>query len=331
MPHDNASKLHGIFIHPFLPLTLDQATEIVSERSNGYYNPSPNLDEVTEFSHNVEVCSEWCLDELEALSIVLRHKYNVPSQITRRPSSVEGNDPIFGHPIDTAEDILSGSPLHQVDGYSSGKGGRVWIDGRWSIYSLEHLCTALRKVAGDSARSAIDSLVTREWMEVSQHLEYTAAGLDTSSLLWQENEMKWLNSCGINMGAVPRLRSLFDEHKAKGWSLPRIVSAANRYTIRGTTATSSVTEGGVTNTVSVSGPETIILPNPRHGGLMFKNAKRLLDGLDMEAFSKEDQGFIDQHENFHTRDEAWIIASLHGQILREEGGRPGRLYSEHLY
>lgn len=43
------------------------------------------------------------------------------------------------------------------------------------------------------------------------------------------------------------------------------------------------------------------------------------------------QGFIDQHGNFYTRKEAWIIAKDNDQIIRIVPGSEGTLYSENLY
>lgn len=45
----------------------------------------------------------------------------------------------------------------------------------------------------------------------------------------------------------------------------------------------------------------------------------------------EEQGFIDQHGEFLTREEAYDVAKAAGQIIRRCGGDEGRLYSENLY
>jgi len=45
---------------------------------------------------------------------------------------------------------------------------------------------------------------------------------------------------------------------------------------------------------------------------------------------RSDQGFIDQFGNYHTREEAWIIAEKNGQIIRNVS-KAGVLYSENLY
>lgn len=44
-----------------------------------------------------------------------------------------------------------------------------------------------------------------------------------------------------------------------------------------------------------------------------------------------EQGFIDQHGNFYTREEAWKIADANGQIFRDRDWVTGSLHSEHLY
>lgn len=44
-----------------------------------------------------------------------------------------------------------------------------------------------------------------------------------------------------------------------------------------------------------------------------------------------EQGFIDQHCKFYTREEAFIVASENGQIKRRCGGDDGKLFSENLY
>lgn len=66
---------------------------------------------------------------------------------------------------------------------------------------------------------------------------------------------------------------------------------------------------------------------------MHKLAYRVYLG---ESYAKWewDQGFIDQHNVFLTRTEAWKIAEAAGQILYRVGGDTtdgGTLYSENLY
>lgn len=43
------------------------------------------------------------------------------------------------------------------------------------------------------------------------------------------------------------------------------------------------------------------------------------------------QGFVDNRGEFHTREEAYVIAFDAGQIIRRCGGDDGRLFSENLY
>ena len=44
-----------------------------------------------------------------------------------------------------------------------------------------------------------------------------------------------------------------------------------------------------------------------------------------------EQGFVDQHGRFYTREEAWQIADANGQIIRDRDWAAGVLHSEHLY
>ena len=54
--------------------------------------------------------------------------------------------------------------------------------------------------------------------------------------------------------------------------------------------------------------------------------------LPRDNWRQAEQGFIDQYGRFLTREEAFIIATEAGQILRECGSESaGRLYSENLY
>lgn len=46
------------------------------------------------------------------------------------------------------------------------------------------------------------------------------------------------------------------------------------------------------------------------------------------------QGFLDNAGNFHTREEAWVIAMAANQVIYRTGGdtiNGGRLFSENLY
>lgn len=66
-----------------------------------------------------------------------------------------------------------------------------------------------------------------------------------------------------------------------------------------------------------------IICGPRHWDkIMHQNAS---------GKSGWEQGFVDQHGEFLTREDAWKIAEAAGQIIRRVGGDGGRLFSENLY
>ena len=114
-------------------------------------------------------------------------------------------------------------------------------------------------------------------------------------------------------------------------SEPRIVCAANRLTY--------------TNRCGII--EQTVIPSARHmDKLMHVIRRQLLTYLQDGRFNEgtpgegsgmpdnrisEEQGFIDQHGHFYTREEAWIIAVRNNQITRRGGWPEGRLYSENLY
>lgn len=96
-------------------------------------------------------------------------------------------------------------------------------------------------------------------------------------------------------------------------SPPRIVCAANRYTVH-----LGRCDGKV------------VIPSARHNDPMMHAIK---NHMPMRLLNEE-QGFIDQHGRFYTRLEAWPIAEANGQIRRNCGGDgPHRygLFSENLY
>jgi hypothetical protein len=61
--------------------------------------------------------------------------------------------------------------------------------------------------------------------------------------------------------------------------------------------------------------------------VMLEQIKR---GPDTDAWRGAEQGFIDQHGKFLTREEAMAIATKWGQIIRDDEGRQS-LFSENLY
>lgn len=69
----------------------------------------------------------------------------------------------------------------------------------------------------------------------------------------------------------------------------------------------------------------IVAVGPRHFDATMH--RQLPDG----GGRNTEQGFIDQHGTFFTREQAWIIAESNGQIIKRVGGDEGRLFSENLY
>ena len=88
----------------------------------------------------------------------------------------------------------------------------------------------------------------------------------------------------------------------------RIVAAANRY--------------GTVVIVGVRHHDMIMNDTIRR----FKELGVVLDG------EKSEQGFVDNNGKFLTREEAWEIALVAGQILRRVGGDDrGRLFSDNMW
>lgn len=65
---------------------------------------------------------------------------------------------------------------------------------------------------------------------------------------------------------------------------------------------------------------------PRHHHCFWNAAANGLNVSDTHV-----QGFVDQYNEFMTREEAWEVAQAAGQIVRRVGGDDGRLFSENLY
>jgi hypothetical protein len=66
---------------------------------------------------------------------------------------------------------------------------------------------------------------------------------------------------------------------------------------------------------------------------MIEQMKARTDGSKFYHRSGDDQGFVDQFGNYYTRENAFLIASVNGQIKRNLGflSIPTKLFSEHLY
>lgn len=122
---------------------------------------------------------------------------------------------------------------------------------------------------------------------------------------------------------------IFRYHEEAGLSRPRIVCAANRYRY-----------------IDNQGHEQIaIVPGPRHFSTTMRRLTQALiygtpnsDLLEQStgkwAEIEHEEGFIDQHDNYHCRLVAWVIASTNSQIIRRCGGDglDGHgLFSENLY
>ena len=79
-----------------------------------------------------------------------------------------------------------------------------------------------------------------------------------------------------------------------------------------------------------------IILGARHWDGPMRAHKLDLDGVwsNDDAWHSCEQGFIDQHGQFMSREEAWKVAEEAGQIFRRCGGdtrNGGTLYSENLY
>lgn len=77
-------------------------------------------------------------------------------------------------------------------------------------------------------------------------------------------------------------------------------------------------------------PDGTIILGARHWDPPMRKTYNAL-GMSRDTSGLEQQGFVDQYQNFLTREEAWIIAYNAGQIVRRCGGDDGCLYSENLY
>ena len=73
----------------------------------------------------------------------------------------------------------------------------------------------------------------------------------------------------------------------------------------------------------------LIIVGPRHCDMTMRALFVQLGGY--QVWRCADQGFVDQFGTFHTREEAHVIATRQGQIIRRCGGDETRLYSENLY
>jgi len=298
------------YINPLLPITLEQAQQQVDERSNGGFE---------EKDGHLSPIGEWCLAELEGFSVKLRHQLQQPlvppAERVVRIDSYQASpghvSPHFLYSADEAFRIVN-ELNERLNGAAPSKGGRVWLDGPVSLEEIEALCVWARYLAGENAFGAIESVVGSYFMDLDDSAPNLSADRDTFYQLVR---------AGCNPAVFPRVFEKFVEHRILGWSYPRIVSAANQQVFRDA-------EGQIRN---------ITIPSARHHDrIMAKIIEQLgavrgnLPGED--PYINTEQGFIDQHCNFYTREEAWVIAVFHGQIVRDSDRWPARkLYSENLY
>lgn len=97
----------------------------------------------------------------------------------------------------------------------------------------------------------------------------------------------------------------------------RIVCAANKYYFS--------FEGG-------KEIEELVICGARHYDLVMRKQISVIDEYYWSCKFKEEQGFLDNHGNFLTREDAFIVAERNGQIIRQCGNLNSRqLFSENLY
>lgn len=80
---------------------------------------------------------------------------------------------------------------------------------------------------------------------------------------------------------------------------------------------------------------TVLLGIRHYSGDMHEQIRQRTDGEKFKHRHDEDQGFVDQHGEFMDRYEAYLVASLAGQIVNRDACGRGiagpKLYSEGLY
>lgn len=95
----------------------------------------------------------------------------------------------------------------------------------------------------------------------------------------------------------------------------RIVCAANKYTF----------------TMEDKTTKELIICGARHYDMLMHHQIKALDKKLWEKMTDEVQGFVNNKGEFLTREEAWLVASAEGQIIRRCGGDDKKLFSENLY
>jgi hypothetical protein len=296
-------------------LTVDQAQAIIDERANGGWEVVKGTLSPT---------GEWCLAELEALTIRRRTDEQFPFKDYKLPER-DGvsvyQDPLFGYDTDLRDGLIiqfmgenrpATSPC--LDGASASKGGRAWLSGHWGTCDLEALCAHLRRLAGDHAVGAVETLAG------TLHSSVDSASINPHvPPLTVQHYTKMLYA-GINPATFPRVWQMFIDNTNRGFSLPRVVCAANEIVYLDAAGQRiKLLVAGARHCDRVMGDVTYAL-QARHG---------TIPGY--QPFVTEDQGFIDQFGIYWTREEAWTIAEYQGQIVKRMGWLTGRLHSENLY
>jgi hypothetical protein len=309
------------YISYSLPITREQAQEVIDERSNGGW--------IEDTDGKLSPNGEWCLAELEAF--VIRRRYDEEQKFTYQLlPPVAGvrlqQDPLFGYTSDLAAECVEAFLKEErkdhprLDGVCASKGGRAWIDGYWHISQLESLCAHLRFIAGDGADGALETIALWQFWKVRETFPEPQSEEDVAAVDAFHPLILKMLTAGINPDVFPRVWQTFLYHQLKGWKLPRIVCAANEIIYRDQTGhVKKLIVTGARHCDHIMGGVTMAL-EARHGTLPGR-----------EAFVDEDQGFIDNFGNYWTRYEAWTIAEFHGQITERLGWLTGRLHSENLY
>lgn len=90
--------------------------------------------------------------------------------------------------------------------------------------------------------------------------------------------------------------------------------------------------------IELSPPRIVCAAVQLAGGLIIPSARHLdmtmrlvIASIGAKTMQGSVQGFIDQHGNFLTRQEAWMVAWENNQVRRRVPGDEGTLYSENLY
>lgn len=113
---------------------------------------------------------------------------------------------------------------------------------------------------------------------------------------------------------IPKSCFKFWEHMEGTGVQRRIVSAANRFTDKET-------------------GEVIVIAAARHYSALMSSTLKYLKtkGVELNKAYGDDQGFIDQFDDYHTREEALVIAQWANQLPYEKCFPEDQLFSEDLY